>query len=76
MKKTTLKNLVRNIQTKDLYTARFTILAPFSDMMLAGRPDAIVFVRRSPAFIIELKTTVVIFPVFEGMKRFRRGFTG
>jgi hypothetical protein len=57
MKRTTLKNLVRNVQTKDLYIACFTILARFSDMILAGRPDAIVFVRRLPAFILELKTT-------------------
>jgi len=57
MKKTTLENLVMNIKTKDSYTARFTILARFSGLILAGKPDAIVFERGRPTFIIELKTT-------------------
>jgi hypothetical protein len=57
MGKTTRESLVRNIQMKGLYIVRFPILARFSGLILAGVPDAIVFVRGRPAFIIELKTT-------------------
>jgi hypothetical protein len=56
MEKTTLENLIRDIQTKDLYSASFPIFARFSDIILAGHPDAIVFMKGVPAFIIELKT--------------------
>jgi CRISPR/Cas system-associated exonuclease Cas4 (RecB family) len=57
MEKTTLEDLIRDIQTKDLYIVRFPIFAHFSDMILVGVPDAIVFVKGVPVFIIELKTT-------------------
>jgi hypothetical protein len=57
MEKTTLENLIRSIQTKDFYIARFPIFARFSDVILAGVPDAIVFMKGVPVSIIELKTT-------------------
>jgi CRISPR/Cas system-associated exonuclease Cas4 (RecB family) len=57
MEKTTLEDLIRDIQTKDSCIASFPIFARFSDMILAGVPDAIVFMKGVPAFIIELKTT-------------------
>jgi hypothetical protein len=41
---------------KDSCIASFPIFARFTDVILAGRPDVIVFMKGVPAFIIELKT--------------------
>jgi len=57
MRKTTLKEIIDGIQKERVYVASFPIVAEFSNIMLAGIPDLIVFVKGQPAFIVELKTT-------------------
>jgi CRISPR/Cas system-associated exonuclease Cas4 (RecB family) len=57
MRKTTLKQIVKGIETKEVLVASFPLLAKFEELTLAGVPDAIVFQRSRPTYVIELKTT-------------------
>jgi hypothetical protein len=58
MKKTTLESIIEGIQTREVYAATFLLMANIDNIPLAGRPDVVVFLRSSPAFVLELKTTV------------------
>ena len=57
MKKTTPDEVIKEIQTKDVYYASFPLLANFSELVLTGKPDVVIFVKGSPLFVVELKTT-------------------
>lgn len=57
MRKTSLDDIIRGIKRRKLLVASFPIFARFSKLVISGVPDAIVFLKGSPAYIIELKTT-------------------
>lgn len=57
MQKATLKRIVRGIKREPVFVASFLIVAEFSQLVLVGLPDAVVFVKSNPRFLIELKTT-------------------
>jgi CRISPR/Cas system-associated exonuclease Cas4 (RecB family) len=57
MQKATLKRIVRGIKREPVFVASFPIVAEFSQLVLVGVPDAVVFVKGNPGFVIELKTT-------------------
>jgi CRISPR/Cas system-associated exonuclease Cas4 (RecB family) len=58
MTKTTRADLVRSIKKEKILVASFPIYARFSGLVVVGVPDAIVFLKGIPAFLIELKTTM------------------
>ncbi len=58
MKKTTVEGVVKNIEKQRVYAASFPLASVVGDIVLAGRPDAVIFVLGKPAFIVELKTTL------------------
>jgi len=57
MSKTTLDDIISGIKKRKILVARFPIFAKFSGLILSGIPDAMVFIRGLPAYLIELKTT-------------------
>jgi hypothetical protein len=57
MKPTTLNSLIRDIKRRKSLLASFSIVARFSKITIAGKPDAIFFLKSSPKYLIELKTT-------------------
>jgi CRISPR/Cas system-associated exonuclease Cas4 (RecB family) len=57
MTKTSLNDIIKGIKRRKLLVASFPIFARFSKLVISGVPDAIVFLKSSPAYIIELKTT-------------------
>jgi CRISPR/Cas system-associated exonuclease Cas4 (RecB family) len=57
MRKVALKGIVEGIKHKKLFVASLPIVASFSQLVLVGIPDAVVFVRGVPTLLIELKTT-------------------
>ena len=57
MKSITRDNLIKSIKKRKLVAASFPIFARFSGLVLAGLPDAVVFVKGVPTYLIELKTT-------------------
>jgi CRISPR/Cas system-associated exonuclease Cas4 (RecB family) len=57
MSKTTLDDIIRGIKRRKIFIATFPIFAKFSELILAGIPDALVFIRKLPVYLIELKTT-------------------
>ena len=57
MTKTTLGNLIKNIKKRKILVASFPIFARFSGLVIAGVPDAVVFLKGTPMYLIELKTT-------------------
>lgn len=57
MQKATLKRIVRGIKREPVFVASFPIVAEFSQLVLVGVPDAVVFLKGAPGFLIELKTT-------------------
>ncbi len=58
MQKTTVEKVVNNIDEKPVYTASFPLASLVNGVVLAGRPDAVIFVKGRPLFVVELKTTV------------------
>jgi len=57
MRKTTVDNLIKHIKKRKIQVATFPIIAKFSELVIVGMPDAIVFLKRTPSYLIELKTT-------------------
>lgn len=57
MTKTTRDDLIRSVKKKKILVASFAIYARFSGLVVVGVPDAIVFLKGIPTFLIELKTT-------------------
>jgi len=57
MTKTTLGNLIKSIKKRKILVASFPIFARFSGLVIVGVPDAIVFFKGTPMYLIELKTT-------------------
>jgi CRISPR/Cas system-associated exonuclease Cas4 (RecB family) len=57
MTRTTRENLIKSIKKRKILVASFPIYAKFSGLVIVGVPDAIVFLRASPTYLIELKTT-------------------
>lgn len=57
MQKSSLKRIVRGIKREPVFVASLPIVAEFSQLVLVGVPDAVVFVKGNPGFLIELKTT-------------------
>jgi hypothetical protein len=57
MRRTTVKKLIKNIETLELYVASFPLVSEFQGLVLSGIPDAIVFQKGKPSHLIELKTT-------------------
>jgi hypothetical protein len=57
MQKAALKDIIEGIKHKKLFVASFPIVASFSQLVLVGIPDAVVFERGVPTLLIELKTT-------------------
>lgn len=57
MRKTTFDAIIRGIQTKTVYVASLPLAADLDGIPLVGKPDAVVFLRGCPAFVLELKTT-------------------
>ncbi len=58
MRKTTVDQVVKNIDKKPVYAASFPLASLVNGIVLAGRPDAIIFEKGRPLFVVELKTTV------------------
>lgn len=57
MTKTTRDDLIKNIKRRKILVASFPIFAKFSGLIIVGVPDAIVFLKSIPTYLIELKTT-------------------
>jgi CRISPR/Cas system-associated exonuclease Cas4 (RecB family) len=57
MSKTTRHDLIRSIKKRKILVASFPIYARFSGLAIVGVPDAVVFLKGTPTFLIELKTT-------------------
>lgn len=57
MRKTSLNDLIKSIKKRKILIASFLILARFSNLIIAGVPDALVFLKGRPTYLIELKTT-------------------
>ena len=58
MQKTTVEQVVKNIDKKPTYAASFPLASLVNGIVLAGRPDAIIFSQGRPSFVLELKTTM------------------
>jgi CRISPR/Cas system-associated exonuclease Cas4 (RecB family) len=58
MKETTMEQIVLNIEREEVYAASFPLASLVRDIVIAGIPDAIIFVQGKPSFVVELKTTV------------------
>jgi hypothetical protein len=58
MKKTTVEQVVKKIEEKTTYAASFPLAALVDGIILAGRPDAVIFEQGKPSFVVELKTTI------------------
>ena len=57
MEKVELKDLVERIEKAPLLTASFGVHGRILDVDVAGMPDAVVFEKSVPRWVIELKTT-------------------
>lgn len=57
MQKTTLDKVIERIQKNRLYVVSLLIGGKIGDIVVGGKPDALVFLSGKPAFVIELKTT-------------------
>lgn len=57
MRKTTLNTMIRRIQTKTVYVASLPLAGDLDGVPLRGKPDAVVFLGGTPAYVLELKTT-------------------
>lgn len=57
MQPTTWEKLLEGIEKRELYVASFPLGADFGRLSLAGVPDAVVFQKGRPSFVLELKTT-------------------
>ncbi len=57
MQPTTREKLLEGIEKRKLYVASFPLIAEFGKLVLAGVPDAVVFQKSRPTFVLELKTT-------------------
>lgn len=57
MTKTTREDLIKHIKKDKVLVASFPIHARFSRLTVVGIPDAIVFQKGTPTYLIELKTT-------------------
>ncbi len=57
MTKTTRDDLIKNIKKRKILVASFPIYARLSRLVIVGVPDAIVFLKGTPTYLIELKTT-------------------
>jgi len=53
----TTEEIISRIETFPTYITSFPTEAKYRGIVIAGRPDAIVFQRGEPRFLIELKTT-------------------
>jgi CRISPR/Cas system-associated exonuclease Cas4 (RecB family) len=57
MRKSTIKKIIKDIENKEILVASFPLVAKFEGLTLGGVPDAIVFQKSKPLYVIELKTT-------------------
>jgi CRISPR/Cas system-associated exonuclease Cas4 (RecB family) len=57
MTKTTRDDLIKSLKKRKILVASFPIRARFSGLVVVGVPDAIVFLKGTPTYLIELKTT-------------------
>jgi len=53
----TTKDIISKIEALPTYITSFPTEAKYRGIVIAGRPDAILFQRGNPRFVIELKTT-------------------
>lgn len=58
MEKVSRSNLIERIETRRNYVAAFPIGARIGRILLRGLPDAVVFRKSRPLFVVELKTTM------------------
>jgi CRISPR/Cas system-associated exonuclease Cas4 (RecB family) len=57
MTKITRDDMIKSIKRRKILVASFPIFARFSGLVIVGVPDAIVFLKSTPTYLIELKTT-------------------
>ncbi len=57
MEETTRANLIQQLKDRHVSVASFLIGAKVSGLTIAGLPDAVVFLKGVPAFLVELKTS-------------------
>jgi hypothetical protein len=58
MERRTLDELIKKISSRSDFIASFWIGARVEDLVLIGKPDAVVFRSGEPIFLLELKTTL------------------
>lgn len=55
--RTSCGEMISRIESIPTYTTSFPLVAKYRNVVIAGRPDAITFLRGKPRLITELKTT-------------------
>lgn len=57
MKESTIGEIITGIETQKTFVASFPIAAKYQGLTLVGIPDAVVFEKSVPKYVLELKTT-------------------
>ena len=57
MEEATIEEIIKGIGTQKTFVASFPIAAKFQGLSLVGIPDAVVFEKSVPKYVLELKTT-------------------
>jgi hypothetical protein len=52
-----LEQIVNGIESLEVFVTFFPLVGKYKDVVIAGRPDATIFVHGRPKFLVELKTT-------------------
>ena len=52
-----LDQIANGIESLAVFTTFFPLMGKYKDVVIAGRPDATIFVQGIPKFLVELKTT-------------------
>ncbi len=70
MKESTIEEIIEGIETQKIFVASFPLAADFQGLKLVGVPDAVVFEKKVPKYILELKTTAKgdTTRIFDGQK--------
>jgi len=57
MERVALQDFIREVESKPKYEAAFPVGARVGEIVVAGKPDLVIFHRTRPRYLVELKTT-------------------